>query len=106
MISNKIVLNVAMLCIFTMCALPAIALTGSEVLDNMGADERFAYLAGNVDMAAQLSYHEGKRERSQCIFDWYYEQRGAVQVEQALERFRDRQVQPVIQALINRACGE
>lgn len=82
------------------------ALTGEDVLDTMNAAERSAYIAGNVDMAAQLSYHQGKRERSSCIFDWYYEGSGIEQILQALERFRDRQVQPVVHALINRACGE
>lgn len=82
------------------------ALTGEDVLDTMNAAERGAYLAGNIDMAAQLSYHEGMHERSSCIFDWYYEGSGVEEILKALERFQDRQVQPVIYALINRACGE
>ena len=85
---------------------PALSLTGAEVLDKMTEDERGGYLAGNVDMAAQLAYHDGKRERSDCIFDWYYKQGGLGQVLQAIGQFRDRQVQPVIHALINRACGK
>jgi hypothetical protein len=84
----------------------ASALTGAEVLEKMNADQRSGYLAGNIDMAAQLSFHDGRQERSTCIFNWYYEQGGVTQVVQAIERFKDRQVQPVIYALITRACGE
>jgi hypothetical protein len=85
---------------------PGLALTGADVLQKMSADERSGYLAGNIDMAAQLIFRDGKHERSTCIFNWYYKGGGVAQVLQALERFKDKQVQPVIYALIDRACGE
>lgn len=86
--------------------MPAVAMTGAEVLNEMGDDERYGYLAGNIDMAAQLTYHDGKRERSACIYEWFYKKGGLNQVVQTIEHFKDRQVQPVIYVLIKKACGE
>lgn len=85
---------------------PALSLTGADVMEKMSKDESSGYLAGNIDMAIQLLYHQGQKERSNCIQDWYYHQGGVKQVVQALYHFKDRQAQPVIYALIERACGK
>ena len=85
---------------------PVTALTGEDVLDKMSSEERTAYLTGNIGMASFLTFAEGKNERSECITDWYYKDGGVQQLVTALGRFKDRQAQPIIYALIERACGK
>lgn len=85
---------------------PAWALTGGDVLDGMSSDESTGYMAGSIAMAAMIAGANGSRERAECIMNWYYEGDGVEEIVQALDHFKDREAQPVIYALINRACGE
>ena len=82
------------------------ALTGSEVMVKMTDIERGGYFAGSVGMAAMMAGAAGQTARQDCIMDWYYKKQGVEQLVQALDRFKDRPAQPVILALINRACGK
>ncbi len=85
---------------------PALSLTGEDVLDRMSSDHRFGYLAGTIEMAAFLSTVQGNAERGNCIMGWFFDQDGTKTIVDALSRFKDRQALPVIQALIERACGK
>lgn len=82
------------------------ALTAGDVLTRMSTKELSAYLSGNIDMAAQLAYFNGRQQQSDCIVDWYYHKNGVKQVMQALYKFKDHQVQPVVYALIEKTCGK
>ena len=101
-------------CIFTalfllicMAATPTGAVTGREVLEKMERIELAAYIAGSVEMAAFLAKTSGNAKRSSCIMDWYFhEGNGVDQIIQALFKFKDRPVQPVIYLLMKRQCGE
>lgn len=85
---------------------PAAAITAEDVLDKMSSDESTGYIYGSMETAAFLSHLQGKSERSECITDWYHDKGGVKQIIDTLHRFKDRQAQPIIYALIKRACGE
>ncbi len=85
---------------------PAAALTGADVLDNMSSDHRIGYLAGSIEMAAFLSASQGNTERGNCIMGWFYDKKGTEEIVEALARFKDKQALPVMNALIQRACGK
>jgi hypothetical protein len=85
---------------------PAAALTGGDLLDRMSSEQRFGYLGGAVEMAAFLSATQGDTERGNCIMGWFYDKDGTTELANALSRFRDKEALPVVQALIERACGE
>lgn len=88
-------------------AAPAHALTGADIMEKMDSDERFAYVAGAIEMAAFLSQVNGQPKKADCIMDWYFDRdTGTKQVYQALSHFNDRQAHPVIVALINKTCGK
>jgi len=87
-------------------SLPAAALTGADILDNMNDDQRGSYLAGTVEMAAFLTNVGGDKERADCIMTWYYDQGGINTIVTTLGSYKDRQVLPVLHVLIKRACGE
>ena len=87
-------------------ARPAAALTGGDVLDGMNTDQRGGYLAGAIEMAAFQLAAQGNTERGNCVMGWFYDKKGTDEIVAALARFKDRQALPVIQALIERACGK
>jgi hypothetical protein len=82
-------------------ALPALAITGADVLDKMKPDEQAAHIAGAVDMAAQQD-----EARRACIVGWYYAKDHDAQklVVQALEEYRDKQAVSILKALIKKQC--
>ncbi len=91
---------------FSVCLTSAaMAPTSDEIMTNMSDEQRGGYLTGAVEASAFLAHASGDRARSQCIMEWFFEaDTGANEIVQALDHFRDRQAQPVIMALINRAC--
>lgn len=82
------------------------ALTGAELLDQFEREDRFVYISGIVDMASYQESLNGDDERAQCIVDWFYsaDHRAMLEVDQLLERYRERHAQPIVLVLINRAC--
>ena len=95
----------AALVVVSLSAAPAAALTGEDVMTKMGEDERGGYLTGSVEAAAFLALSAGDKERSSCIVEWFFgDGNGPEQIAQAFNHFRERQAQPIIYALINRAC--
>jgi len=85
---------------------PAVALTGGDVLDGMNNDQRSGYLAGAIEMAAFLNATQGNTGRGNCIMGWFYDKKGTDEIVAALARFKDKQALPVVQALVERACGK
>jgi len=91
------------------CTVPAWSITAEDVMDKMSAAERNAYLSATIETMAFLSSVQGKQDRADCIMRWYFREeskKAAAQVVSALDRFKDRQVLPVIYAVVKRACGE
>jgi len=84
---------------------PATALTGADVLDKMSNAEQTACFFGSAEMAAFMAHVAGNTERSRCITAWFQE-KGVLQIVQTMTAMKDRQAQPIIYTLINRACGD
>ncbi len=84
----------------------ALSLTGKDVVDKMSADESGGYIAGSIEMAAFLSHAQGNRDRSTCITNWYYKKNGVEQTVAALSRYKSREAQPVLYAMIEQVCGK
>lgn len=103
---QKLLLNTVLTYALSACLnSAALALTADEIMTNMSDEQRGGYLTGAVEASAFLAHASGDRARSQCIMEWFFEaDTGANEIVQALDHFRDRQAQPVIMALINRAC--
>lgn len=88
---------------------PARSITAGDVLDKMASAERNAYLSATIETMAFLSSVQGKKDRADCIMRWYFREeseKGVKKVVAALDRFKDRQVLPVIYAVVKQACGE
>lgn len=90
----------------------ASALTAREVMDNMSAQQRFAYISGVVEGLGFARWLADDRDDTgmRCIYDWYYdeEKESAVFNEQMdwLEKHPDQQVNVLMYALIREYCGE
>lgn len=97
--------RIAGVLILLLVASPALAITGEDVLGKMNDTESFAYLAGSISMAAMIAGAEGHTERRDCIMNWFYNEDGSKQLIAALTRYKDREAQPVIYALVRHACG-
>lgn len=103
---KKSILSCALALLVASAAMPARALTGSDILDKMNSDERDGYLAGALEMAAFLSAVQGNKTRADCIMGWYYDRKeGANQIVAGLSQYKDHQALPVIYLLIKKACG-
>ncbi len=87
---------------------PAVAFTGKEMMEEFSRDERILYVTGLVDMARYQAHLDDDAERSQCILDWFHssELKPMTQIEQVFSRYDDKQAQPLVVVLINRACGK
>ncbi|MCR9196588.1 MAG: hypothetical protein NXH88_17755 [Hyphomonas sp.] len=91
----------------SLSAAPAAALTGEDVMEKMGKDERNGYLAGAVEMAAFMNHADGRRERAQCVLDLFFgDDADPLLFDKTLSEFKDRQAMPVIHLVIRRECGE
>lgn len=74
---------------------------------NMSDEQRHAFIAGSVEMAALMFHLQGEREKASCILDWFFEGGdGPRQMIQALTHFSDRPSHPVMLTLMNRTCGQ
>ena len=97
----------AALVILSMSVPSANALTGEDIMSKMNADQRHAFIAGSIEMAALMFHLQGERQKASCVMDWFYDgDDGAQQILQAFAQFSDRQTHPVILTLINGACGQ
>ena len=86
---------------------PAHAVTSEDVMNRMNDEERSAFIAWAIEMAALMFHLQGDREKASCIMEWFFENGdGPQQVVQALIHFSDRPSHPVMLTLINRTCGE
>ena len=86
---------------------PVAALTGKEVMTNMSDEQRHAFLAGSVEMAAFMNHAEGRRERAQCVLNLFFgDDADPLLFDRTLTAHEDRQAMPVIHLVIRRECGE
>lgn len=94
--------------VFALIATPAFALTGGDVIDKMTDKERAGYLIGAVEMAMYNASTAGNGKRAECISTWYFSQDGKAQkaVVAAFAQYKDRPAVALLNALINRQCGQ
>lgn len=97
----------AALIILSMSVPSANALTGEDIMSKMNADQRHAYIAGSIEMAAFMNHAEGRRERAQCVMNLFFgDDADPLLFDRTLAEFEDRQAMPVIHLVIRRECGE
>lgn len=83
--------------------------TAGTVMQKMGKDERFGFVAGIVEGLAVSRYmQDGKKpEGMKCIFDWFYENPKTVQnIYAAFEHFSDYPPGSVVDAMARKACSQ
>jgi len=88
----------------------AAALTADDVLNKMGADERFSYVSGVIDGLAYARWLSDRPDDTgmQCIYSWYYNGEAAKHqlIDTWFERHLDMPVDALLYVLIKRECGE
>ena len=83
-------------------------LTTGVIMDRMGNNERFHYIAGIVEGLAYARYINDGQETGgmACINNWFYGQDGAIeQVYQAFGEFPDYPPGAVMSVLLGQVCG-
>lgn len=102
-ISRSCVLMIAIVSLLV--SYEATAMTAGDVLDRMETVESAGYIAGAVNMMAQMVHLGGDPARAQCIYDWYYQSDDAkAAVVQVFELYPDRVPEHLLITLVNRAC--
>lgn len=96
--------------VIAMCcaAQVATAQTADDVLNQMGDDERFAYLSGTVEGLATARWIADRPDASgmQCIYAWHYGQSAETRetVITWLERNPDQRVGILLHILVEKEC--
>lgn len=83
-------------------------LTAGAILNEMGAEERFTYLAGVIEGLAHARHlADGEKpDGMRCLFDWYYKTAdNRRKIEAAFARYPDHAAAPILLALTRPTCG-
>lgn len=87
----------------------ASAFTGAELMEKFSRKERHLYVTGLINMASYQAVLQNDEDRSKCIEDWLYDPDHIgtmTTIEKFFVRYPDKQAEPIVVVLINRACGK
>lgn len=83
--------------------------TAKAVMEKMKVEERYPYIAGVVEGLAYARYvrDDKKTAGMECIYDWFYEKPGTLDmIYAALGRYGDFPPGAIIAGLAKQNCGE
>lgn len=86
----------------------ATSFTAGTVMQKMGVEERYAFVAGVVEGLAMSRYTEdGKKpEGMKCIYDWFYDNKSTVDnIYAAFERYPDYPPGTVVDVMVRKTCS-